>query len=1110
MASTANDAAAAPSAATFAPDRPRPRSWRGGRSRGRGAGSGDRDRGGGRYHDGRRKASHPTTVDVHSDIPQYPRSYTQYCDAPSGSFRVVCFNVLADYLARDSMSHCRPHESFKFDWGFRQTRLLREMLTWQADVLCLQEVDHFHDYFEGALAEHGYVGYYQQRTGDTTFDGCAIFVKSSTFEVVEQVGIEYKVPGDPILDRDNVALALALRATADASTIVVATTHILFNPRRGDVKVAQCKMLLERLESLQAAHCPDGAGRVLLCGDFNFTPCSPLYELFASGTLDCSELQSAELSCQLNAKGSFFHERRHDDDGVVRHGGAGTAWGKYRPGHPAFRTKFVPSALYNQVVGGVVSHAFAFQSAYAQSPTDLTTGEPIATTHHERFYGTVDYIWYTAPTLTCIGVVEMPDEAQFFSRIRALPTQYVLVMRSEPSCRCCSNVSSDHLSLVADFVLSYTMDSFDAGVDLDDGHEDNNHENPHEIILDDPAETPPPLYSAIEKKPGKPSIYDFLDEVELKSVQQLELASVESASPAAACRPRSSNNCGVKLPSLAPSSVRSYASSSDSNPYYGEIKEKLDKTQTIELLKVARKKDKAKHQDKVEALEAKYKVPTSRVEKSSRTRQALLKDQERQAEQDIEKHLDFEQTLVADKSELAAKCEALTAELRKLEQRLAQDSAAFERQIKEAKDRWASSEKTRRDQWMLKKTEEIKKSTIKALEPDVQAIMAKCKENIQKAQDAANEEKRRMLLQFQNDKEEWIRREREATDKKLVEAREKERSKLMYRLDAADAELQQQLSAQRRRLQEEAEKARDDVLLEMRQLKVAHAKDLDDMRTLERQRIDVEIGQLQKDKEELARRYEADAALLREKYQADLDAMHKTISATLRSEFEMEKKRFEQEMVARRDEKIDMVIDKLQLEMQRKVEAVEKRLAQQYALDTKEYEKKLRAASDIEGAWMEKNRDLFDKCTKLESEREQLKAKFHEQASGLQHANERCARLQHILDEERGKHSQDEVHRTGQMDQLRQTHELEQRQLRSTIEELQTKIELVEQKCSQQVADLKANHDEILDKLHTRVRATIAKKDEMIETLREDAHLAQIRLTKCEAIIAEQRAQLIS
>ena len=96
-----------------------------------------------------------------------------------------------------------------------------------------------------------------------------------------------------------------------------------------------------------------------------------------------------------------------------------------------------------------------------------------------------------------------------------------------------------------------------------------------------------------------------------------------------------------------------------------------------------------------------------------------------------------------------------------------------------------------------------------------------------------------------------MRRERDANDKKLIEAREKERSKLMFRLDAADAELQQQLSAQRRRLQEEAEKARDEMVAEVRQLKLVHAKELDETRAMERQRIEYEVLQLQKDKDEV-------------------------------------------------------------------------------------------------------------------------------------------------------------------------------------------------------------------------------------------------------------------
>ncbi|KDO33783.1 hypothetical protein SPRG_01662 [Saprolegnia parasitica CBS 223.65] len=364
----------------------------------------------------------------------YPRPYSAYSDPPAtGGFRVVCFNVLADYLAAESQQHARPYDAYKFSWAFRRTRLLREMLTWQADIICLQEVDHFTDYFEPELAQHGYIGRAKQRTGETTLDGCAIFVKASTFEILETVGIEYKVPGHDVLDRDNVALALVLRSIGDGAVLIAATTHILFNPRRGDVKLAQCQLLFETLAALQASHASD---RLLLCGDFNFTPCSPLYALFSTGALNCDRLQPPDLSCQVSPSGSFFHERRHvETEDEARHHGAGTAAGRFDPTRRG-PTKRSPPSKFNKAIGGTVSHPFALASAYAQRPTELTTGEPLVTTFHERFFGSVDYIWFSAPTLQCTGVVEMPDHAAFFKRIRGLPTQHV---------------SSDHLSLVADF-----------------------------------------------------------------------------------------------------------------------------------------------------------------------------------------------------------------------------------------------------------------------------------------------------------------------------------------------------------------------------------------------------------------------------------------------------------------------------------------------------------------------------------------------------------------------------------------------------------------------------------------------------------------------------------
>ncbi|KAF0752364.1 hypothetical protein AaE_006064, partial [Aphanomyces astaci] len=192
----------------------------------------------------------PESVDIFSPIPNCDRVYTAYdvasvdggaAAATTSPFRVVSFNVLAGrlpppiyYLAtsRDgNLGHSHPSQAFKFKWAFRCTRLLREILTWNAAVICLQEVDHFEDFFEPELRKYGYVGKHKQRTGAETHDGCSIFVKEDLFQIEAEIELEFHQPGHAILDRHNVALALSLTYKPTKDTVVVATTHILFNPR---------------------------------------------------------------------------------------------------------------------------------------------------------------------------------------------------------------------------------------------------------------------------------------------------------------------------------------------------------------------------------------------------------------------------------------------------------------------------------------------------------------------------------------------------------------------------------------------------------------------------------------------------------------------------------------------------------------------------------------------------------------------------------------------------------------------------------------------------------------------------------------------------------------
>jgi protein angel len=94
----------------------------------------------------------------------------------------------------------------------------------------------------------GYLGIYKQRTGRNV-DGVAIYYKTDMFELADHTSVEYYQPGISILDRHNVGLIVKLAIKANPSKhLVVATTHLLFNRNRHDVKLAQTQLLLAEVE----------------------------------------------------------------------------------------------------------------------------------------------------------------------------------------------------------------------------------------------------------------------------------------------------------------------------------------------------------------------------------------------------------------------------------------------------------------------------------------------------------------------------------------------------------------------------------------------------------------------------------------------------------------------------------------------------------------------------------------------------------------------------------------------------------------------------------------------------------------------------------------------
>ena len=152
----------------------------------------------------------------------------------------------------------------------------------------------------------GYTGLFVQRTGGRP-DGCAIFFQNAKFALVNYKLVEYNTPKVSVLDKDNVGVVLLLRANTSStedSLLCIANTHLLFNKKRGDIKLAQLAYLFAEINDLAVlskngqtkTSCP-----VILCGDLNSMPYSPLYHFLISGQLEYSTRSPAVISGQLGS-----------------------------------------------------------------------------------------------------------------------------------------------------------------------------------------------------------------------------------------------------------------------------------------------------------------------------------------------------------------------------------------------------------------------------------------------------------------------------------------------------------------------------------------------------------------------------------------------------------------------------------------------------------------------------------------------------------------------------------------------------------------------------------------------------------------------------------------
>ncbi|KAG2495540.1 hypothetical protein HYH03_006483 [Edaphochlamys debaryana] len=146
-------------------------------------------------------------------------------------FKVLQWNVLADGLAQNG-DFCMVPPSC-LEWEYRKPLLLQELLEADADIICLQELNHF-DELRQALGELGYDGAFREKHASPALkyeyppDGMAVFYRRSRFSVVPG-GVEGRSFQDDCTGREQsqgyLAICLADRVVGDARLLVV-TTHL--------------------------------------------------------------------------------------------------------------------------------------------------------------------------------------------------------------------------------------------------------------------------------------------------------------------------------------------------------------------------------------------------------------------------------------------------------------------------------------------------------------------------------------------------------------------------------------------------------------------------------------------------------------------------------------------------------------------------------------------------------------------------------------------------------------------------------------------------------------------------------------------------------------------
>lgn len=179
----------------------------------------------------------------------------------SKTVSIMSYNVLAQVYAKpDIFNYCRP---VTLKWRYRRANLLREIAFRDADILCLQEVDHYDDWWRPQLSAAGYDSNFTSRPRGLA-DGLVVAWKRDLFQLFRSDYVDFNIAKKNLLLhdmdnlasrclQDNVGQMVALQPwekNTMPSGVLVANCQLASDPSLDDVRMVQALLFLQRSVSL--------------------------------------------------------------------------------------------------------------------------------------------------------------------------------------------------------------------------------------------------------------------------------------------------------------------------------------------------------------------------------------------------------------------------------------------------------------------------------------------------------------------------------------------------------------------------------------------------------------------------------------------------------------------------------------------------------------------------------------------------------------------------------------------------------------------------------------------------------------------------------------------